>query len=42
MLGAVIVSASRQILHGLKAVQDDALVRGEIQTEPLPKLALLD
>ena len=25
------VSASRQILHGLKAVQDDALVGGEIK-----------
>jgi len=30
--------ASRQILHGLKAVQDDAcLVRRNFQTEPLPQ-----
>ncbi len=31
------VSASRKILHGLKAVQDDAYRRGDkSQTEPLP------
>ena len=31
------VSVSRQILHGLKAVQDDACGKEKFQTEPLPK-----